>query len=106
MTGADQKLVRERVLERLDRPIGAPDADVMIDGGGADVDELGGVVAKPPGAAEQVSLAQVVAVDAVQVKVSQDRDRPNFYDVAIHIRPGREILAGRAYLELHLPARI
>jgi type VI secretion system protein ImpC len=53
-----------------------------------------------------VSIKGSMAVDAVQVKVSQDRDRPNFYDIAIHIRPGREILAGRAYLELHLPARI
>lgn len=53
-----------------------------------------------------ISIKGSMAIDAVQVKVSQDRDRPNFYDVAIHIRPGREILAGRAYLELHLPARI
>lgn len=53
-----------------------------------------------------VSIKGSMATDAVQVKVSQDRDRPNFYDVSIHIRPGREILAGRAYLELHLPARI
>jgi type VI secretion system protein ImpC len=53
-----------------------------------------------------VSIKGSTAIDAVQVKVLQDRDRPNFYDIAIHIRPGREILAGRAYLELHLPARI
>jgi len=53
-----------------------------------------------------VSIKGSMAIDAVQVKVLQDRDRPNFYDVAIHIRPGREILAGMAYLELHLPARI
>ena len=53
-----------------------------------------------------ISVKGNLAVDAVQVKVSQDKDRSNFYDVAIHIRPGREILAGRAYLELHLPARI
>jgi len=53
-----------------------------------------------------VSIKGNLAVDAVQVKVSQDKDRPNYYDIAVHIRPGREILNGRAYIELHLPARI
>jgi type VI secretion system protein ImpC len=53
-----------------------------------------------------ISVKGSLTVDAIQVKVSQDRDHPNFYDIALHIRPGREILAGRAYLELHLPARI
>ena len=39
---------RAASLERLDRRVGAHDADVMVGGGGADLDQLGGVVPQPP----------------------------------------------------------
>ena len=42
----NQELVGERVLEGLDRPIRAPNADVVINGGRAEMDKLGCVMAK------------------------------------------------------------
>jgi type VI secretion system protein ImpC len=53
-----------------------------------------------------MSIKGNLAVDAVNVKVSPIQERKGYYDIALHIRPGRELLAGRAYIELHLQTRI
>src|SRR6266508_390623 len=53
LTGADDQLLGEQVLERFHRRVGAGDTDVMIDRGGAEMDEFGRVVSQPPGVAEQ-----------------------------------------------------
>lgn len=49
-----------------------------------------------------MSINGSLALDAVNVKVSPIQERMGYYDIALHIRPGRELLAGRAYIELHL----
>lgn len=53
-----------------------------------------------------MSIKGSLAVDSVKVNVSPIQERAGYYDIALHIRPGRELLAGRAYIELHLQARI
>ncbi|HGJ67236.1 TPA: type VI secretion system contractile sheath large subunit [bacterium] len=53
-----------------------------------------------------MSIKGNFVVDSVKVNVSPIQERMGYYDIAIHIKPGREILAGRAYIELHLQARL
>ena len=53
LAGADDQLLGEQVLEGFHHGIGAGDAHVMVDGCGAEMDELGGVMAQPFGVAEQ-----------------------------------------------------
>jgi type VI secretion system protein ImpC len=53
-----------------------------------------------------ISIKGRSAMDAVQVKVTPDKDKPNLFDIGLDIRPGREILGGMANVELHLPVRL
>jgi type VI secretion system protein ImpC len=53
-----------------------------------------------------MSIKGNLAVDSVKVNVSPIQERMGYYDIALHIKPGRELLAGRAYIELHLQARL
>src|SRR5262249_36854954 len=49
LAGADDQFPREQLLERLHGRVGAGDADVVVDGRGADMDEFRGVVPQPLG---------------------------------------------------------
>jgi type VI secretion system protein ImpC len=53
-----------------------------------------------------ISIKGRSAMDAIQVKVTPDKDKPNLFDIGLDIRPGREILGGMANVELHLPIRL
>lgn len=52
-----------------------------------------------------ISVKGRSAIDNIQVKLTPDKDKPNLFDIGIYIRPGRKILGGMAYVELHLPMR-
>jgi len=53
-----------------------------------------------------LSIKGNIALDAVNVRVSPIQESIGYYDIALHIKPSRDILAGRAYIELHLQARM
>src|SRR5205807_8270971 len=50
---SDDQLTNEQLLKGLHLCIGTRDAEVVVDGGRAEVDEFGGIMSQPPGVAEK-----------------------------------------------------